>query len=198
MKRGWITVLCFWTLAMGCWWQRTPKTPEVAENTYMPASTLGPGDVLEVKVYDENELSGIFAVASTGTISFPLIGKVHVEGLASTDVADTIQKSLSEKFLKNPQVSIVIREYNSKKVSIFGEVNKPGTFKYEDNMTVIQAVSMAGGFSKMANKNQTNVTRIESGEEKKFFVPVEAIAEGKAKNFYLKPGDIVYVPESIW
>jgi polysaccharide export outer membrane protein len=185
-------------VAPACFWQKTPETPVVPENTYVPASTLGPGDVLEVKVYDETELSGIFAVGAAGTINYPLIGKVEVEGATSSDVADAIQRRLGEKFLKNPQVSIVIREYNSKKVSVFGEVNKPGTFKYEDNMTVIQAVSMAGGFTKTAAKNQTNVTRLDSGEEKKFYVPVEAIAEGKTKNFVLQPGDIVYVPESIW
>jgi polysaccharide export outer membrane protein len=179
-------------------WKKNLETPVVPENVYVPASTLGPGDVLEVKVYDEVELSGIFAVGSSGTINYPLVGKVEVSGFTSSDVADTIQQKLSEKYLKNPQVSIVIREYNSKKVSVFGEVNKPGTFKFEDSMTVIQAVSMAGGFTKTASKNQTNVTRFESGEEKKYFVPVEAIAEGKTKNFFLRPGDIIYVPESIW
>jgi polysaccharide export outer membrane protein len=95
-------------------------------------------------------------------------------------------------------VSIFIKEYNSKKISVFGQVNKPGTFKYEDKMSVTQAVSMAGGFTKMAAKDDTNVTRIEEGEEKKYPVPVESIAQGQAKNFYLQPGDIVYVPESIW
>jgi protein involved in polysaccharide export with SLBB domain len=137
-------------------------------------------------------------VSSAGSISFPLIGKVHVEAMTSTDAADLIQRKLWEKYLRNPQVSIFIQEYNSKKISVFGQVNKPGTFKYEDNMSVTQAVSMAGGFTKTAAKDDTNITRIEEGEEKKYPVPVESIAQGKAKNFYLQPGDIVYVPESIW
>jgi protein involved in polysaccharide export with SLBB domain len=186
-------------LAMpACWWSKTPETPEVTRTTYTPASTLGPGDVFEVKVYDEKELSGVYRVSSAGTISFPLIGKVQVEGMTSSDAADRIQKQLGQKYLRNPQVSILIKEYNSKKVSVFGQVNKPGTFKFEDRMTVIQAVSMAGGFTKLAAKDDTNVTRIISGDEKKFPVPVESIAQGKAKNFLLEPGDIVYVPESIW
>jgi protein involved in polysaccharide export with SLBB domain len=181
-----------------CWFARTPETPKVAITTVTPASTLGPGDVFEVKVYDEKDLSGIYRVSSNGSINFPLIGKVRVDGMASSDVADLIQTRLGEKYLRNPQVSILVKEYNSKKVSVFGQVNKPGTFRYEDRMTVIQAVSMAGGFTKLAAKNDTNVTRIVEGDEKKFPVPVEAIAEGKAKNFALRPGDIVYVPESIW
>jgi polysaccharide export outer membrane protein len=197
MKRLWVAVALM-VAAAGCGWKKTPQTPVVSEGVAVAASTLGPGDVMEIKVYDEVELSGIFAVSSGGTINYPLIGKLTVEGMTSSDLAETLQKKLGEKYLRNPQVSIVIREYNSKKVSVFGEVNKPGTFRYEDNMTIIQAVSMAGGFTKMASKNQTNVTRLENGEEKKFFVPVEAIAEGKTRNFFLRPGDIVYVPESIW
>jgi protein involved in polysaccharide export with SLBB domain len=167
-------------------------------NKFVPASTLGSGDVFEVKVYDEQELSGIYRISSSGSINFPLIGRVQIEGLTSSDAADVIQEKLAERFLKDPQVSIFVKEYNSKKVSVFGQVNKPGTFNYEDRMTVIQAVSMAGGFTNIAAKNDINVTRIVENEEKKFFVPVEAIAEGKAKNFFLDPGDIVYVPESIW
>jgi protein involved in polysaccharide export with SLBB domain len=185
-------------LFAGCWFRKAPETPDVVVNQYTPASTLGPGDVFEVKVYDEKELSGIYRVSSAGSISFPLIGKVHVEAMTSTDAADLIQRKLGEKYLRNPQVSIFIQEYNSKKISVFGQVNKPGTFKYEDNMSVTQAVSMAGGFTKTAAKDDTNITRIEEGEEKKYPVPVESIAQGKAKNFYLQPGDIVYVPESIW
>jgi len=185
-------------LVPGCFFKKTPETPEVVVHKYTPASTLGPGDVFEVKVYDEKDLSNIYRVSSAGTISFPLIGKVHVEGMTATDAADWIQDKLGEKYLRSPQVSVFIKEYNSKKISVFGQVNKPGTFKYEDKMSVTQAVSMAGGFTKMAAKDDTNVTRIEEGAEKKYPVPVESIAQGQAKNFYLQPGDIVYVPESIW
>ncbi len=185
-------------LLSGCWLRKTPETPDVVVREYTPASTLGPGDVFEVKVYDEKDLSNIYRVSAAGTINFPLVGKVHVEGMTATDAADRIQDMLGKKYLRNPQVSVFIKEYNSKKISVFGQVNKPGTFKYEDNMSVTQAVSMAGGFTKMAAKDDTNVTRIEAGEEKKYPVPVESIAQGQAKNFYLQPGDIVYVPESIW
>jgi len=197
MRRMLVSVVVMAVIS-GCWFKKTPETPDVVVNEYTPASTLGPGDVFEVKVYDEKELSGIYRVSSSGSISFPLIGKVQVEGMTSTDAADLIQGRLGEKYLRNPQVSIFIKEYNSKKISVFGQVNKPGTFKFEDNMSVTQAVSMAGGFTKMAAKDDTNITRIEEGVEKKYPVPVESIAQGQAKNFYLQPGDIVYVPESIW
>jgi protein involved in polysaccharide export with SLBB domain len=184
--------------ASACWWSANPETPVPPERVVVAASTLGPGDLVEVKVYDEKELSGLFRVSSAGQIDFPLIGLVAVDGLAGSDAAAAIEKRLGIKHLRNPQVSLFIKEYNSKKISVFGQVSKPGTFKYEDGMTVIQAVSQAGGFTKLAAKDDTNVTRLESGEEKKYPIPVESIAQGKAKNFLLLPGDIVYVPESIW
>ncbi len=179
-------------------WRKTLKTPDVSKRSFSVASTLGPGDVFEVKIYDEAELSGMYRVSSGGTINFPLIGRLIVDGLTSTDAADLIQHRLAEKYLKDPNVNVFIREYNSKKVSVFGEVNKPGTFNFEDRMTIIQVISMAGGFTKMAAKDDTNITRIVDGEEKRYPVPVEAIAQGEAKNFYLEPGDIVYIPETIW
>ena len=197
MRRILVSVVIL-AVVSGCWFRKTPETPEVVVHKYTPASTLGHGDVFEVKVYDEKDLSDIYRVSAAGTINFPMIGKVHVEGMTATDAADRIQDMLGEKYMRNPQVSVFIKEYNSKKISVFGQVNKPGTFKYEDNMSVTQAVSMAGGFTKMAAKDDTNITRIEEGEEKKYPVPVESIAQGQAKNFYLQPGDIVYVPESIW
>ena len=198
MKARYAILLLFPLLINSCFLRKTPEQPQLAVRAYTSASTLGAGDVFEVKVYDEKDLTGVYRVSSAGTISFPLIGKIHIEGLTSIAAADLIQKTLGQKFLRNPQVSILIKEYNSKKISVFGQVNKPGTFKYEDRMTVIQAVSMAGGFTKLAAKNDTNVTRSFEGTEVKFPVAVEAIAQGKAKNFYLRPGDIVYVPESIW
>jgi len=179
-------------------WRRTPETPQAKATPYVAASTLGPGDVFEVKVYDEKDLSGPYRVSSAGTISFPLIGKLQVEGMTSIAAAELIQAELGKKYIRNPQVSILIKEYNSKKVSVFGQVNKPGTFQYEDRMSVIKAVSMAGGFTKTAAKDDTYVTRLIEGDEQKFRVPVESIAKAEAKNFMLEPGDIIYVPESIW
>jgi len=192
-------VIAIWSLGLSaCWWASTPETPDAPVRTFAPASTLGPGDLIEIKVYDEKELSGIFRVSSSGGLDFPLIGLVQVDGLASSDAAALVERKLSERYLRNPQVSIFIKEYNSKKVSVFGQVSKPGTFKFEDGMSVIQAVSMAGGFTAKAAKDDTNITRLVDGSERKFPVPVESIARGEAKNFFLQPGDIVYVPESIW
>jgi polysaccharide export outer membrane protein len=159
---------------------------------------MGVGDVFEVRVFGEAELSGIYRVASDGTISFPLIGKVQTVGLTVTELTDIITERLRDGFLKYPQVSIFVKEYNSKKIFVFGEVQKPGTFSYEEDMTIIQAITVAGGFTKTASKNKVSVTRLEEAIEKRVFLSVEEIGRGKEKNFFLLPGDIVFVPESIF
>jgi protein involved in polysaccharide export with SLBB domain len=161
-------------------------------------STLGAGDVLEVRVFQEPDLSGPYRVSAEGTIDFPLCGKVHLLGKTSSESADTLTQCLANGFLRRPQVTVLVREYTSKKVFVFGEVQKPGTFPFEENMSVIQAITLAGGFTKVAAKNNTNVTRSVEGREVKIRVPVEDIGTGRERNFVLQPGDIVFVPESFF
>ena len=119
-------------------------------------------------------------------------------GLTANAAAETIRECLARKYMRDPQVSVLVKEYNSKKVFVFGEVQKPGTFPYQDGMSVVQAVTLAGGFTKTAAQNSTSVTRHVGGSETKIKVSVQDIALGKVANFTLEPGDIVYVPESLF
>ena len=179
--------------------RRGALRPEGAEaDVPALASTLGPGDVIEVRVYREPEISGIYQVGSDGEITFPLCQRVEVAALTANDAADHIRSCLAAGFMRDPQVTVVVREYNSKKIFIFGEVQKPGTFTYQDGMSVIQAVTLAGGFTRTAAQNSTSVTRRVKGQETKVKIPVQDIALGKAPNFTLEPGDIVFVPESLF
>jgi len=162
------------------------------------ASTLGAGDLVEVRVHQEADLSGVFRISPEGTIDFPLCGKVQLSAKTSSEAADILTSCLGSRYLKNPQVTVLVREYTSKKVFVFGEVQKPGTFPYEENMSVIQAITIAGGFTKLAAKNSISVTRLVDGAEKKIRVAVEDIGTGRERNFFLQPGDIVFVPESFF
>jgi protein involved in polysaccharide export with SLBB domain len=162
------------------------------------ASTLGAGDMVEVRVYQEPELSGIYRLSAEGTIDYPLCGKVTLVEMTSSQATDAVTRCLADGYIKKPQVSLLIREYSSKKIFVFGEVQKPGTFPYEESMSIIQAVTLAGGFTKLSAKNSTHVTRIIEGSERKIRVPVEDIGVGREKNFVLQPGDIVFVPESFF
>jgi protein involved in polysaccharide export with SLBB domain len=168
------------------------------EGSSSGGTTLGPGDLVEVRVFQEADLSGAYRLSPEGTVDYPLCGKVSLMGMTSSQAADVLTTCLANGYLRKPQVSVLIREYNSKKVFVFGEVQKPGTFPYEENMSIVQAVTLAGGFTKIASKNNTQVTRTVDGLEKKIRVPVEDIGNGRERNFSLKPGDIVFVPESFF
>lgn len=159
-------------------------------------NTLAANDLLEVRVYQEADLSGVYRVAPDGRIDFPLCGKVQVGGLTASLAADAITACLKAGFVRRPQVSVLVKEFNSKKVFVFGEVGKPGSYAYEEGMTIVHAISQSGGLLRSASKNNVNVTRVIDGKEMKLPVKVEDIVVGRAKNFLLLPGDIIFVPES--
>ena len=159
-------------------------------------NSLGSGDMLEVRVYQETDISGIYRVSPEGVIDFPLCGKVPVVGMTSSGAADAITECLRKGFLRRPNVTVMVKEFNSKKVFVFGEVAKPGAFSFEEGMTIIHAVSQAGGFNRTAAKNSVNITRLQNGKELKIPVKVEDIVVGREKNVVLMPGDIIFVPES--
>jgi polysaccharide export outer membrane protein len=159
--------------------------------------TLGPGDMVEVRVFQEPDNSGVWALSADGTIDYPLCGKVTLAGHTAGTAADVLRQCLG-RYLRHPEVSVLIREFTSKKVFVFGEVQKPGTFPYEEGMTIVQAITLAGGFTKLGSANSTHVARTEEGQQRKIRVPVKDITEGREKNFALQPGDIVFVPESLF
>ncbi len=171
-----------------------------SSNQSAPVSiqTIGPNDVFEVRVYNQQDLSSTYRVGSDGTIQFPLVGHINVRGQTAAQVAATIKNALAGDFLVDPQVSVFVKEYNSQKVSVFGEVAKPGTFAYTTGMNVIQVLTLAGGYTKDASRKNINVTRTIDGQEVRFEIKVEDILKGTSKNFELRPGDIIYVPQSLF
>jgi polysaccharide export outer membrane protein len=174
---------------------QTSALPTVAP----PASNLGPGDTFEVSVYGEADLSGKYRVAEDGAINFPLVGRVEVAGRTTAEIATSIRDELRErKLLRDPHVSVFLLEQTSKQVAVVGAVAKPGSYPLTAGMTVVQAVSAAGGLTPMASGDNSIVTRKVDDQLKRFKVPVEAMAEGRANDFALQPGDIVFVPERIF
>jgi polysaccharide biosynthesis/export protein VpsN len=163
-------------------------------------SSLGPGDVFEVTVYDEPAMSKPYKVAPNGTIDFPLIGTLEVEGRESQEVAEMIRDALREKqILKNPSVSVLVKEVNSKKFAVFGQVQKPGQFPMSEGMTVVQAISLAGGFTALADRDRVTLNRRVSREKVvRVFFSVAAITEGKMNDIPLQSGDTIYVEERVF
>jgi polysaccharide export outer membrane protein len=167
----------------------------ISEPPQSQDAAFGPGDIFDVRVFNEPELTGTYQVGNDGTIAFPLIGRVTIDNKLPTEVEAEIQTRLADGYLRAPQVSVLPKEYRSKKVSVVGQVKQPGTFQYVEGMSIVEAVSKAGGFTPLARKNAVRISRKSNG--KKFIVAVDDIATGKAPNFTLRPGDVIYVPERI-
>jgi protein involved in polysaccharide export with SLBB domain len=174
--------------------QATEVPPPALDDT-----TLGPGDALTVRVYGEEEMTGNHQVAPDGTINFPLLGALQVNGLEPTEVAEKIQTELQTRdLMHSPHVSVYVDEYASKRVSVVGAVANPGTFPLEPGMTVVQAISMAGGFSSLADRDGTVVTRRIDKEIIRYRVPVLRVSKGQAEDIEVAAGDIIFVPERLF
>ena len=197
--RGLLLLLSSSILLAGCPAARTASASVGASPAISAEDTsLGSGDVFLVTVFGEKDLSGRFLVSSDGTVEFPLVGTLAVQGKTPPQVGALIKRKLGDGYLKNPHVSIFVEAYNSKKISVFGQVRKPGTFNYVNNMSVIEAVSIAGGFTPLASKNKVTVTRAKAGKSVRITLAVEDIGEGTATNYLLRPGDIVFIPERVF
>jgi len=161
---------------------------------------LGPEDVLEVTVWRNQDLSRTVVVRPDGKISLPLIGDVQASGLNSSQVAAKIAARLTE-FKENPNVSVSLKEVNSYFIFVLGEVLKPGKYPLKSYATVLQGVSMAGGFTIYASKNRMQVIRThtnDDGKENQIRIPVPynqlVSGKGEIENFVLKSGDTIVVP----
>lgn len=187
-------------MSVGCT-SGVPK--EALEEAAKPVSKeflLGPEDVLEVTVWRNQDLSRTVVVRPDGKISLPLIGDIQASGLNASQVAAKIAAKLTE-FKENPNVSVSLKEVNSYFIFVLGEVTKPGKYPLKSYATVLQGVSMAGGFTIYASKNRMQVIRAhtnEDGKENQIRIPVpynELVSgKGEIENFILKSGDTIVVP----
>jgi polysaccharide export outer membrane protein len=163
-----------------------------------PEERLGIDDVFEVRVFAEPDLSAVYRIAADGTIDYPFAGRISVVGLRSGDVQELIANKLQDGYVKHPQVSVMVTEWNSRKVSVIGQVQKPGAVVYFPNMTVVDAIAGAGGFTPIAAKNSVTLRREVKGTVESRNCSVADISEGRAPNVVLRPGDILVVEERLF
>jgi len=158
---------------------------------------LGPDDVLEITVFREDDLYREIRISSDGNISFPLLGEVKAEGLTPYEFQSSLEEKL-KKYLKKPQVTVFIKEYST--ISVTGQVNQPGSFPLKGQLSVLEAIGLAKGFTKIAGQNNVKIMRMEKGEKKTLTVKVGDISKkgDKSKDVKLERGDIVFVPESLF
>lgn len=163
---------------------------------------IGPSDLIEIKVFREDDLARSTRVNQDGEISFPFIGTIKVGGKSIIEAEKTIAAGLSE-YLKNPQVTVFVKEYSAKQIYILGEVKSPGalTLPTESGLTVLEAISLAGGFTPVAAQDRTRVIRTGAdGKPQNFIISVSAITKNgeKDKDMALIPSDVVFVPQSFF
>ena len=158
--------------------------------------TIGPEDVLGVIVWRETDVSGDVTVRPDGMVTLPLIRDVRAAGLTPNQLADRIQEALRE-FITDASVTVVVRQMNSRKVFITGEVARPGAYALTSSMTVMQLIAVAGGVTEFAETKSISVMRVEGGQTRSFPFDYKNVASGRkaSQNITLKSGDTVVVPE---
>jgi protein involved in polysaccharide export with SLBB domain len=193
----WMLVLVLVGSLLGC----GPKVDNsrVKLPTPVQSTTLGPGDLFTLEVVGEKDLPKEFQVASDGTVDFPYIHRIEVQGLEPQEIARQVRERLIEqKILNDPSVIVSVKEYNSKRVTVLGEVKKPGSFPLTTGMTLVQAISDAGGLSAIANGDRVNLTRKDKGSSTTVVLSFDAITAGRSPDIPLQAGDQIYVNERVF
>ncbi len=162
---------------------------------------VGIADILDINILQPEKLNTIAPVSLDGSINFPYIGNVQVKGMTLDEIKDTIQKRLSEGYIKYPVVSVSLRESRSRKFFVYGEVVKPGQYPIEENTTLLKAISMAGGFTKFGSSSSVKVLRPKKDNPgyQAIKVNVNAAMKGSsAADILIQPGDIIVISEGIF
>jgi len=162
---------------------------------------IGPEDVLEISVWKNADLSKTLTVRPDGKISLPLIGDIQAAGLTPEELRDNIVNRLNE-YQETAIASVIVLSVNSYRIFILGEVKTPGTYLLKAKTTILQAISLAGGFTQFASKNKIVLVRRNNNEdggpeEKRISISFSDLVYGDEKtdkNLVLKPGDTIFVP----
>jgi len=184
-------------LLLGC--GRGPAAP-----VNLPAPTqstmVGPGDLFEVSVLGEKDLVKEYRVQPDGTIDFPYLDRLTVAGLEPQQIEELIKSELAgRKILADPQVTLVVKQYNSKKVSIIGAVQKPGSLPWTEGMRLIDAISLAGGLTSLADGDRVRITRqVAPNRTVTATVSIDDISDGKVADVPLQAGDTIKVDQRIF
>jgi len=188
--------LLFLIAAVGC--ASPPTMPPDTDVTQREDYVIGPSDILGIRVWKNPELSvEQVPVRPDGKISTPLAGEVQAAGLTSKQLEDVLAKALTV-YVTAPHVTVIVLKMDSRHVSVEGQVQRPGLIPLESDMRVVDAITMAGGFTPFANKKRIKVLRREpDGSVATYGFNYDAFVAGKApgSNGLLQPNDTVVIPD---
>jgi protein involved in polysaccharide export with SLBB domain len=159
---------------------------------------LAPNDLVDIKVFQEDDLESKLRISRDGTITFPLIGQVRIGGRTPQQAARIIRDALARGYIINPQVTVNVLSFTKYRVTVLGQVQKPGSYDFPDRekLGLLEAIGLAGGYTRGANPSHVLVKRVADGREQVFRVNAKAMANGRAPTFEVIPGDVVTVSES--
>lgn len=159
------------------------------------AYTIGPGDILDISVWKDPEQSRVVTVLPDGTIALPLIGQFTAEGKTVADLKGEILAKVS-RYVSDPVVTLIVQQVGSMRIYVVGKVNRPGQYPMHTNLTVIQALSMAGGLNPFAKKEKIKILRHHGTDTTVIPFNYNNVAEGEelTENIDLQRGDTVVVP----
>lgn len=163
-------------------------------------SVLGSGDVFVLEIVGEKDLPREYQVAADGTVELPYVQTLKVAGLEAPEVARLIrQKLIDAKVLTDPSVIVQVKEYNSRRITLLGQVAKPGSYPFNPGLSLVQALSLAGGLGAIAKSDRVSLIRkLDGGQTRTVVVDADAIIEGRAPDIPLQAGDQIYVYERLF
>lgn len=188
----WLFVAFAAVLAVACARRQygAPNLPAPAQST-----VVGPGDIFSVAIVGEKDLPQEFRVQPDGTVDFPYLDRLTVAGLEPQEIEELIKKQLVErKILVAPQVTLEVKQYNSKRISIIGAVARPGSISWSEGMKLVDAISQSGGLSSLADGDHVRITRVVGPNRRvTATINVEAIIDGRLPDIPLQAGDTINI-----
>ena len=156
------------------------------------AYRIGPEDLLQISVWKNEALTRLVPVRPDGKISLPLLNDVQAGGLTALELREILARKLAD-YMPSPEVSVIVSEVRSFKVSVIGEVAKPGRYELKSWTTVLDVLAMAGGFTQFASRSRIVILHADGKAMKRIPFNYNRVA-GEQENFYLRNGDIILVP----
>jgi len=166
---------------------------EAGRGTAPAEYRIGPEDVLQILVWKNEAMSRAVTVRPDGKISLALLNDIQASGLTALELREVVTKKLAE-YIPTPEISVIVAEVRSFKVSVIGEVTRPGRFELKSWTTALDALALAGGFTQFAARSKVVILHPEGTTMKRIPFNYNKVAAGEQENFYLRNGDIVLVP----
>jgi polysaccharide export outer membrane protein len=170
--------------------------PQNAPEEFVRAYRIGPGDLLELKVFEVDQLSQTVRVSEDGSITLPLLGQIQIQGLTQEGVVQKLSYLLQAKYVKNPQVTIFIKEYRNQQVAVVGAVQKAGSYELVGRKNLLQMISMAGGLSDNYSDEIFVLREGPDGKPKTIAIDLKdlLINGNQELNIPIEPNDVISIP----